>query len=168
MEKSNKHQFRRVVSVLAGVGSLAYVIWSGWLSPYTVTGAVDAERVYQMAIEKKDITICDAIHLRWRVFPIGVTNRELVEDCYEEFVKAYPDQNVCSRIERNWRCVYARALELDDPTVCFSMNDDRLSGVICVSEVAIRRLDPSVCSLLRTNEERARCVKLYQTTNLSD
>jgi hypothetical protein len=158
MPSSKSFKILAGVLIIMIMGIFAWGIVSSLLRPYGVRGAVEAEFVGKIAIEKKDISICDKIHL----IALGdVTDFELREVCYESYARAHPDENICPNIANNFRCVDARASTLGDASICLAMeNTDDKS--LCVFDVAFKKHNPDVCDILTTPAEAGKCKRYYQ------
>jgi hypothetical protein len=130
---------------------------------YGVTGSVDAERVYTIAIKNNDISICDKVHLSGFA---DVTSIELQSECYELYVKAHPDQGVCARIGNTFRCVDAQATTLSDASACLPLQYDIAMERLCVLNVAFDKHDPNTCHVLANPDSVQRCKQMYQSRDV--
>ena len=68
-------------------------VMANFSDPYGVNGAVDAELQYKVAIDNRDKSICDKIHLKPSLFMIfvGVTSGELQKQCHARYSSKYPN-----------------------------------------------------------------------------
>lgn len=109
---------------------------------YSVTDSVGAQKIYGIAIEKKDITICDKVNFSG----LGDTSTsDLQLGCYLKYAAAYPDQEICSSIlEKNWNVPFG------PPKADFSL---------CVATRASAAKDSRICSQLSDANEKNNCVK---------
>ncbi len=127
--------------------------------PYGVSGIVDAAHVFDLAIQNKDISICDKIHLNSFA---DITNDELKGTCYAQFVKAFPDQSVCPRIQNRFSCVKAQAIASNVPNACLVIQDTGYRS-LCVFYVAQNQNNPNICSILQTVQEQQQCVRYFDS-----
>ena len=80
------HSFWILVIVFLAYPCLAvFSIIQSYVTPYGVSGAVEAESVYALAIQKKDISICDKVHIAGFA---DVTDSELRAVCYNRYASA--------------------------------------------------------------------------------
>ena len=148
-----RHIIVAIILALA-LGRFLYLI----LSPYAANGAVDARRVYAMAVDRKDIAICDKVHLKW----LGdITNEELKGSCYISYAAAYPEENVCPRMDNDCACIRAQAVAASNPSKCLVLSDWR-DRIDCVYSVAGSLKKPELCNSLQVDDEAQRCIRNYQ------
>ena len=152
-------QSSRTLSTLFVFGAVLiaseFIFWQ--LVPYGVTGVVDAEHVYDIAIRNQDISVCDKVHLRW---PGDISNGGLQDICYRRYAKAHPDQPVCARIANAYNCVETRAIALGDPSVCFALNDSD-SKSLCLFFLAASKHDIKVCDASSQDFEKQKCRLIF-------
>jgi len=132
----------------------ASITGSLWFSPYGVGGAIEAKSVYDIAIQNKDISICDKVHMN---ILADVSSDELRSVCYERYARANPHQEICSRIGNDFRCVFARSWALNDPTICLSMGDEG-DKALCVAYIAKRINSANTCKILQSSESQNKCI----------
>ena len=149
-----------LLSVCAILFGLIFML--GHARPYGVNGAVEAERVYDVAVQSNNISICDEVHLNGFA---DVTNRELRQVCYEEYATAHPDQNVCSRIDNDFRCVSANAISANNPSVCLVIEDSNYRS-LCVSYVAASKHNVTLCNELLVPLDQQQCKEYFIRNNI--
>lgn len=143
---------------LASIGILILIAVVFYARPYGVGvrpfgRTVEEEEIYRIAAQKSDISVCDRIHL---ISFADVTNRELRRSCYEYYVGAHPDQDVCPRIGNPYGCISAAANEANDPSRCLSLADEGYRA-LCVFDFGKLKHDSSFCKILSTTDEQKRC-----------
>lgn len=134
--------------ILTVVICVAYI----FLSPYGVSSIDEAERVYRVAIQNNDISICDKVHLTVMSDSEPVT---IKMGCYKEYVLAHPDQNVCPRIGNTDQCVSALADASGNASECLVINDGYRA--LCVAYVAIEKNDVDICNTLNDAVLETQC-----------
>lgn len=151
MQLSPKHYLLIVCFLM--IGPLA---WS-FVAPYGVgLDPLDTQRIHQLAIQGRDISVCDKIHLKgWG----DGTDLELQSHCYRVYAKVIPEENVCPRllknslsrgtVEGNTRfldyvsCVTEQAKGAHDAHECWQI-DDLDFRMSCVGEVAASKQDSGI------------------------
>lgn len=150
----------KILLIIFGVLILGIFMLS-LFRPYGVTGAVDAERVYKIAIENNDISICDKVHLSGFA---DLTNDEIRVVCYKEYAAAHPDQNICPRINNDYGCVNASASASLNPSACLVI-EDSLFRSLCVYNVAANKHDEMICNILSSPSDQEQCKSRWIPNN---
>lgn len=160
---NNQMQTSRKLRILVAICAtfIVCITLYGYSRPYGVSGSIEAERVYKIAIQKNDVSICDKVHL-WGF--ADLTNEEIREVCYEEYATAHPDQNICPRIDNNFRCVNASAIASLNPSACLAMEDSGERS-LCVYNVAATKHDLTICNILTTPVEQEKCKGYWISNN---
>lgn len=141
-----------------GIVLVLLFVWN-WFRPYGVGGMDSAESVYQAAIQKQDISICDKIHLK---HPTDTSSGELRNVCYRKYVYQHPDPAICSRMGNSFDCLRAVALSLRDPSPCLTLADSEWRN-LCVAYVAVRKADSDVCAVLSDTLKEKSCRTHFKT-----
>jgi len=140
-----------------------YLVGKFTVKPYAVSGSVDAQRVYKLAADRRDITVCDGI---WLAGVADVTTGELKSNCYEYYAWTHPEQDICGRIGNDFICVNARAVASKDPNICLSLDDGK-SQALCVADVAIAEKDQTICKIIKDTDIVRDCVMHFTNGGFS-
>lgn len=143
-----------------------------YLKPYGVNGGGSqaTKDVFNLAIQKNDISICDKVHLK----DFGdVTDQEIQSDCYRTYAAAHPKENVCQRLIENspsrdtvdgntiysdfTLCIDEEAKALSDPKICQQI-DDKDYQILCVADVAVKQKDVNICNSLPNKADQQKCI----------
>ncbi|MEI8174358.1 MAG: hypothetical protein WCG28_00215 [bacterium] len=126
---------KKKIIILCVIGIVGFYFSLMHFGSYSVNSSLDAERIYNLAIQKHDIVICDKINLSG----FGdVTTGELISICYRRYVDIYPNEGVCSRRPGDTMCNLESAKTSGDPQVCDG-------DPYCVALVASKKKDLKIC-----------------------
>jgi hypothetical protein len=88
-----KHKILTIILVAL----VALVIYSNIpapYDPYAVRGEADQGRIEQLAIQNKDVSICNKMH---QTTFSDVSIDVVITSCYRSYSDVFPSQNVCAK-----------------------------------------------------------------------
>lgn len=139
---------------------------------YVSSGSLDAERVANIAIEKKDPRQCSKIKVIIQF--MGPSEDDLIQQCYFSMAKTLNDSKICEFITRpnysNYRnnCLHDIATALNDISLCESV-DDQFDKGACYQTFTRLGTDKAVCEKVQNETGKDFCYLGYveKTSDIS-
>ncbi|MEK6888836.1 MAG: hypothetical protein AABW80_01880 [Nanoarchaeota archaeon] len=142
-----------IVLVLVILGAL--FIYGLPFDRYAVRSGADEIRIQDLAIQNKDISICDKMHFTGFLGGGDGYDDQLVSSCYRKYAPAFPDENVCSRRLNDLSCLEAEVRVSKDTSHCSNF-------AYCFAVVAEIKKDITVCNLMKDSKLQQACKEQYR------
>jgi hypothetical protein len=157
----------KVVLIILGLVVISVIgIWYITIGRYGFFNENAALQYEQAGIANSDPSVCAKV---WLVFGgIGPTTADEQAGCYQNYIRAHPQKNICPTNDPDRfhtaqnACLLEYAADADDPFVCFTTAfSDSVPN--CVGVVAERNHSEAICNLLSASQAEE-CRRNYAGT----
>lgn len=113
---------------------------------------------FAFAVEKKDPSLCEKISTKYRD---GKSEFDFFSQCMDALAQETNNINLCVKSigESKYNCINTLAKTQGNPELC-DKQENRLLKNQCLTQVAKKKLDPSLCNLLQAPAEKEQKTEL--------